>query len=150
MIRRLQLEDFHVSGERVIEVDLCGKATMVVQDVACPVVQELAVLLCRRPFIIAFVAPVGKADMTAPMELLYLLCARPIGRATSPSCHPKALAIAGPASGTTMSTTFLATFFVIALLVGGVSLFWHLTGTMVPEMIVSVDPTAHALPTSLK
>jgi hypothetical protein len=25
-IRRLQLEDFHVSGERVIEVDLCGKA----------------------------------------------------------------------------------------------------------------------------
>jgi hypothetical protein len=36
MIRRLQLEDFHVSAERVIEVDLCGKATMVVQDVACP------------------------------------------------------------------------------------------------------------------
>src|ERR1700680_2573787 len=36
MIRGLQLEDFHVSGERVIEVDLCGTATMVVQDVACP------------------------------------------------------------------------------------------------------------------
>jgi hypothetical protein len=38
MIRRLQLEDFHVSGECVIEVvrkvDLCGKATMVVQEVA--------------------------------------------------------------------------------------------------------------------
>ena len=32
MIRRLQLEDSHVSGERVIEVDLCGLATMVVQD----------------------------------------------------------------------------------------------------------------------
>jgi hypothetical protein len=54
-----------------------------------------------------------------------------------------------PVSGT-MSTTFLTTFFVIALLVGGVSLFWHLTGTMVPEMIASVDPTAHALPTLLK
>ena len=54
-----------------------------------------------------------------------------------------------PASGT-MSTTFLATFFVIALLVGGVFLFWHPTGTMMPEMIASVDPTAHALPTSLK
>ena len=37
MIRRLQLEDFHVSGERVIEVDLRAKATMVVQDVACPI-----------------------------------------------------------------------------------------------------------------
>jgi hypothetical protein len=57
---------------------------------------------------------------------------------------------ATPASGTTMSTTFLATFLVIALLVGGAFLFWHLTGTMMPEMIASVDPTAHALPTSLK
>jgi hypothetical protein len=54
---------------------------------------------------------------------------------------------ATPASGTTMSTTFLATFFVIALLVGGVSLFWHLTGSIVPEMFASVDPTAQALPT---
>ena len=42
---------------------------------------------------------------------------------------------------------FWRPFFVIALLVGGVFLFWHLTGTMVPEMIASVDPTAHALPT---
>ncbi len=41
-----------------------------------------------------------------------------------------------------MSTTFLATFFVIALLVGGISLFWHLTGPMVLEMIASVDATA--------
>jgi hypothetical protein len=57
--------------------------------------------------------------------------------------------VAGPASAT-MSTTFLATFLVIALLVGGAFLFWHLTGTMMPEMIASVDPTAHALPTSLK
>lgn len=56
----------------------------------------------------------------------------------------------GPASGTTMSTTFLATFFVIALLVGGVYLFWHLTGPMVPEMIASVDPTAQALPVAQK
>src|ERR1700681_2434417 len=62
MIRRLQLEDFHVSGERVIEVDLYDKAAMVVQDVACPVVQVLAVLLCRRPLIIAFVAPVSKIE----------------------------------------------------------------------------------------
>jgi hypothetical protein len=36
IIRRLQLEDFQVSGERVIEVDLCGKATVVVPDNACP------------------------------------------------------------------------------------------------------------------
>jgi hypothetical protein len=53
--------------------------------------------------------------------------------------------LGGPASGATMSTTFLATFFVIALLVGGVSLFWHLTGPMVPEMIASVDPAAQVL-----
>ena len=55
-----QLEDFHVSGERVIEVDLCGKATWSFKTLRAPVVQVLAVLLCRRPFIIAFVAPVGK------------------------------------------------------------------------------------------
>jgi hypothetical protein len=55
--------------------------------------------------------------------------------------------LGGPANGATMSTTFLATFFVIALLVAGASLFWHLTGPMVPEMIASVDPNAHALPT---
>ena len=53
----------------MIEVDLYGKATMVVQDVACPVVQVLAVLLCRRRFIIAFVAHLGNTDTTAPMEL---------------------------------------------------------------------------------
>jgi hypothetical protein len=56
----------------------------------------------------------------------------------------------GPARGATMSTTFLATFFVIALLVGGVSLFWHLAGPMVPEMIASVDTTAQALPAAQK
>jgi hypothetical protein len=58
--------------------------------------------------------------------------------------------LGGPASGATMSTTFLATIFVIALLVGGVTLFWNLTGTMVPEMIASVDPTAQALPAPQK
>jgi hypothetical protein len=36
MMRRLRLEDFHVSGERVIEVDLRAKATMVVQEASAP------------------------------------------------------------------------------------------------------------------
>ena len=58
--------------------------------------------------------------------------------------------LGGPASGATMSTTFLATFFVIALLVGGVSLLWNLTGPMVPKMIASVDPTAQVLPAPQK
>src|SRR5580704_16718632 len=44
MMRRLRLEDFHVSGERVIEVDLCSEVTMVVQDVACP-----RLCKCLRP-----------------------------------------------------------------------------------------------------
>ena len=53
--------------------------------------------------------------------------------------------LCGPATGA-MSTTFLATFFVIALLVGGVFLFWNLAGPMVSEILASGDPAAQVLP----
>jgi hypothetical protein len=36
---RLDLERFHLCGERVVEVDFRGKACLISQDVACPVVQ---------------------------------------------------------------------------------------------------------------
>jgi hypothetical protein len=41
-----------------------------------------AVRLYRRPFIIAFVDALGKADTMTPMELFRPLYARPIWRAT--------------------------------------------------------------------
>lgn len=44
-----------------------------------------------------------------------------------------------------MSKTYMAAFFVIALLSGGVFLVWEATGGLLPEIVATIDQPASEL-----